>query len=416
MDMTPKRRMRLLGMCVTVVAALSTGVLPASGSTGTTGTPSQSKPETSAAEAAALTDAEARAGAEAQAPLVAAASRIQRAVDSGHDAGYAGIGLEDDHVVVWWKGARPAAVRRAISEARRTVTVRVEPAAHSRAELEAAAQEATDFITAHPDAGYHSVEVAYDGSEVVVNVDPASGRSATTAALPSAMDLPAGVPVRVQAKAPADLTGRLDDGPPYWGGGRITNTDNGGQCTAGWPVFQGGTEYMLTAGHCGRSGGGWNNGNNTRFFGTGSQEHVAHDLLLVRADVGPRMWDGGVGSGEFTKHVAGSGHTFPGEGLCASGSISGVQCGYTVTSTFTFSFLGQDVYGNWETYEDLVLASYCCGTASRRGDSGGPVFAVSGASDVIAKGTITGVADGGATLIFQDFVTAQNDFGINVAT
>lgn len=416
-----QRRVRTLGLWAIVVLVLSAAsALPASASSGSAGRAGEAGQAGQAkqlpGDAAALDqiDAEMRARMEAQAPLSATASRIQEVVDGGHDAGYAGIGLEAEHVVVWWKGAPPAAVRQAIREARRSVPVRIVRAAHSRAELESAAQGVADYIAANRHLGYNAVEIAYDGSGLVVNRDPSSARRSAATTIPSGMDVPSDVAVQVQDKAPLELTGRLDDFAPYWGGGRINNNDNTGSCTAGWPVRQGSTEYMLTAGHCGRPGGDWNNGNDTRFFGTGEQEHAAHDLLLIRADVAPRMWDGGVGSGEFTKHVAGSSQTFPGEVLCASGSVSGVQCGNTVTNTFTFSLTGFDVYGNLETYSDLVLADYCCGTASRDGDSGGPVFSLSG-PDVLAEGTITGYAADGAQLVFQDFVTAENDFGIGIA-
>jgi hypothetical protein len=402
---------RVLGLGAIVAAVLTVGSVPANGSGATADTDTGTGTGTSAA----MTSDETRDRMAAQAPLSAAAGDVQDVVDRGHDAGYAGIGLEDDGVVVWWKGTPPAAVRRAIRGAQREVPVRVVGAAHSRAELESAAQELTDHIAAHPEQDYHGVEVAYDGSGLVLDATPSAGRRSVANGLPAeverATDVPASVPVRVQEKDPLELTGRLDDTPPFYGGARINNNDNTAFCTAGWPVRIGSTEYMLTAGHCGRTGGGWNNGNDTQFVGNGTHEHVAHDVMLIQGNVANRMWDGPIGSGEFTKRLVGSDHTFPGEWLCASGSVSGAQCNYVVTSTFTFSLSDFDAYGNWETYNDLVLADYCCGTASRDGDSGGPVFSLSG-PDVIAKGTITGFAGGGSQLVFQDFVTAQNDFGI----
>jgi hypothetical protein len=400
--------MRVLGLGAIVAAVLTVGSVPASGSGATA--------DTADATGTAATD-ETRDRMAAQAPLSAAAGDIQDVVDRGHDAGYAGIGLEDDGVVVWWKGTPPAAVRRAIRAAQRDVPVQIVGAAHSRAELESAAQELTDHIAAHPEQGYHGVEVAYDGSGLVLDATPSASRPSTASGLPAdvdrATDVPASVPVRVQEKEPLVPAGRLNDTPPFYGGARINNNDNAAACTAGWPVRIGATEYMLTAGHCGRPGGSWNNGDDTQFIGTATHEHVAHDLLLVQTNVANRMWDGPIGTGEFTKTVVGSDHTFPGEWLCASGSVSGARCNYVVTSTFAFSVDGAlDVYGNPETWNDLVLADYCCGAAIIPGDSGGPVFGLSGPDAVIAKGTITGAWGGGSQLIFQDFITAQNDFGI----
>lgn len=343
----------------------------------------------------------------AQQPLVAAASKIQWAVERGADKGYAGIGLDKNEVVVWWKGDLPTEIRDIITDIRRTIPVRTTPAAHSRAELEAAAKGIANYTRANPRSPYYGVDIAYDGSGLILNADPGRTRPAM---LPTEMKVPNGIAVSVAEHQRPRLTGRLDDFAPYWGGGRIKNQDNGAGCTAGFAVTTGGTyNYMLTAGHCGRPNGGWNNGNDTRYFGTGAYENVEHDLLLVASHVAGRIWDGGVGSGEFTKGVAGWGWVFPGEWLCTSGSVTGALCDHVVSNSFTFSFCDTDAYGTTECYSDLILANHFYGsTASRPGDSGGPVFGLSGSDRVIAKGTITGVS-GTSGLIFQDFATAWRD-------
>jgi len=71
----------------------------------------------------------------AQRPYVDAASRIEGAA---HDAaGFAGVAVRDDRVVVWWKGDPPAQVAEEVGRSR--VRVEVRPAAHSWAELHVAA-------------------------------------------------------------------------------------------------------------------------------------------------------------------------------------------------------------------------------------------------------------------------------------
>jgi hypothetical protein len=263
------------------------------------------------------------------------------------------------------------------------------------------------------------VDIASDGSGLVVDADP---DRALPLALPIDMNVPAGIPVSVVKRKrlrfaytgpinalPKGLASRLDDTWPYWGGGRITNTDfrtdiNPVQCTAGFPVTAGGAQYMLTAGHCGRPGGAWTNGNNTEFFGTGAYEHVGYDLLLISASVGGAIWDGGVGSGEFTKGIAGWDWVWPGEWLCTSGSVTGALCGHVV-DYFTANYCDFDPYGSFECYDDLILAHQVYqSTAVNSGDSGGPVFGLSGSDRVIAKGTISG--GGGDQIMFQDFATA----------
>ncbi len=344
----------------------------------------------------------------AQQPLKAAAGRIERSAGRTAD-GYAGVGLGDGEVVVWWKGDLPQQVERTIADVRRTTRVRVVAAEHSRAELEAAAKGVENYLRAHPDSPYHGVTISYDGSGLSVLADPGSVR---TQGVPTEMKIPTGIKASVVEREAPKLTGRLNDYAPYWGGGRIQNNDNGAFCTAGFPVTAGGANYMLTAGHCGRPGGTWNNGNDTRFFGTGAYEHMAHDLLLISASTHGRIWDGGVGVGEFTKGVAGWDYVWAGEWLCTSGSVSGALCNHVVSNEFFFSFCDYDAYGNWECFNDLIISWQWDGwTASRPGDSGGPVFGLWGTDRVIAKGTITGYI-GSNGLIFQDFATAYYDFGV----
>lgn len=50
--------------------------------------------------------------------------------------------------------------------------------------------------------------------------------------------------------------------------------------------------------------------------------------------------------------------------------------------------------------------------AAQKGDSGGPVYRVSGSTTAQAKGTISGASDDGTMVVFQDFWTANQDFGI----
>lgn len=361
-----------------------------------------------------------RAKMEAQRPLVEAASRIQNIVDAGATDGYAGVVLDEDHVTVWWKGGVPAAVRDTIAEVQRTTPVKVAPAVHSRAELESAAEGIAAYMRVHPDGPYYGTMIAYDGSGLTIQADSTSvGPKATT--LPAEItQATAEVPVTVTVAPRPALAGRLDDTPYFWAGGRMNNNDNNSYCTAGWPVLGGdGYRYMLTAGHCGRPGGSWNNGNDTQYFGMGVYEHLSHDLLLVRALTAGRMFDGGVGSGEFTKRVAGSDHAFPGEWVCSSGSVGGARCWYQVTAVFQHTMCFNDVYGNRECYDDLVLARWDgAGPPLYSGDSGGPVFVPVGTGDVIAKGTMTGYwyEGQGRYLVFQDFITAQRDFGISIIT
>ncbi|MEO3808729.1 hypothetical protein ABGB17_06980 [Sphaerisporangium sp. B11E5] len=344
---------------------------------------------------------------EAQEPLRKAADIVRWSVERTKAGGYAGIELGGDEVVVWWKGTLPAAVQEAVTEARRGARVRVAPAAHSRAELEKAAHRVAEYMRTHPRSPYHSVVVAHDGSGLVVKAEQAG---LPPAPLPAEARPPAGIPASVVRQERPRLAGRLNDTAPFWGGGRINNNDNDSICTAGFPVLRYDSAFILTAGHCGRPGGSWNNGDDSRFVGTGAHEHVAHDLLLISAPVHGRIWDGGVGVGEFTKRLLGWGWVSTGERLCASGSVTGARCNFIVNGN-TYAMCARDVYGNSECYYDLIAADHeTWASAGTAGDSGGPVFVPWGSDGVIAKGTITATI--GRTLVLQDFATAWADFGI----
>ncbi|GAA1518079.1 alpha-lytic protease prodomain-containing protein [Sphaerisporangium rubeum] len=344
---------------------------------------------------------------EAQQPLTEAADLIRWSVERTKAGGYAGIELGDGEVVVWWKGTLPAAVQEAVTEARRGARVRVAPAVHSRAELEKAARRVADYVRTHPRSPYHSVIIAHDGSGLVVKAEQAG---LPPAPLPADARPPAEISVSVVPQERPRLAGRLNDTAPFWGGGRINNNDNNSICTAGFPVIRWDSAFMLTAGHCGRPGGSWNNGDDSRFVGTGAYEHVSHDLLLIAAPVHGRIWDGGVGVGEFTKRLLGWGWVSTGERLCASGSVTGARCGFVVNGD-TYAMCARDVYGNSECYYDLIAADHDqWASAGTAGDSGGPVFGLWGSDGVIAKGTITATI--GRTLVFQDFGTAWLDFNI----
>ncbi|MBB5781035.1 hypothetical protein [Nonomuraea jabiensis] len=349
----------------------------------------------------------------AQIPLQQAASRIRWAVERTKAPGFAGIALQDGQVVLWWKGSPPAAVQTAIASARQEAPIQTRRAPHSLAELEAASAAVVARMRANPASPFHTVVIPVDGSGLVVQTESNQADKASIL-----QDI--AVPVRVVQHERITPAGRLDDTAPFYGGMRINNNDNNSFCTAGFGVVAGGAEYLLTAGHCGRTNGGFNNGNDSRFVGTATQEQVSHDLLLISTDAGSRIWDGGVPGGlntggEFTKGVVGWDWAYSGEYVCHSGSRSGAVCSIQNSGNFTATTCGNDVYGNYECYTDLIYSERTNGSpACQGGDSGGPVFTLSGSSDVIAKGTITGC--GGNAMTYQDFGTAWRDFGVTPIT
>ncbi|MFC5186929.1 chymotrypsin family serine protease [Actinomadura harenae] len=358
-----------------------------------------------------------------QVPLKEAASKISWAMEkSGQRGGFAGIALQPKSVELWWKGKLPAAVSKAVGQARGVAAVEVKPARYSQAELKAAASGLIADMKKDPDYPINQVAGSLKGDGLVLTTrDKGRGLAARPTTL-------GGVPVTYVDGGAPSLNGRLDDDGEYAGGGAILNDDFPGEpkkmCTAGWGVIDTwGNSYLLTAGHCGRPGGGWHNGQwstpgTGKWVGRATQEHVGHDLLLINAPSTGRIWDGSRW-GDFTKHVVGWDWAYAYEWVCQSGATSGAVCGIQNTENFTYAeWFNADDYGNRGFFYDLIVARRVGGgPASRDGDSGGPVFSVSGDYDVVAKGTVTGTdTNHTSTLYYQDFGTAWRDFGITVKT
>ncbi|WP_182907396.1 trypsin-like serine protease [Microbispora sp. H13382] len=364
-----------------------------------------------------------------QAPLVAAADEIRKAVESGPSAGYAGIELAGDRVVVWWKDKVPGRVRAAIGRAGKAVTVEVRPAEYSQSELSEAADRLWAASGADHGGRVHAVKLALDGSGLTAAVreqDAALARQ----------ELPkVGVPVEMVAQEPMTLNKtRCDDDAPWYGGAAIRNatigtggpcggtSGPGYHCTAAFAVHINLVRYLLTAGHCGAPGDRFTDAAG-QTIGTAEAEHVGHDLLLIRVtgvvsvnDATGWIWDGKPGVNDFVKPVAGWGWTYKGQSLCVSGATSGATCGHVVDGKYT-EICGEDVYGNNECHDDLISAKRPLGSTVG-GDSGGPVFELTGDSSMVrAMGSHTGTirttsifGSKNEWTLFQDFGTATRDF------
>jgi hypothetical protein len=346
---------------------------------------------------------------ERQAPLVKAAGIISTAVDayaaSAAHSGFTSIVLADDAVVVRWQGAVPSEVQAAIDRARQDVAVEVRSARHSLAQLTNAAAAAKRALHQSADKAPFTVLIPSDGDGLGVEVegDVAKARGALRSV---------GMPVDVRYERNARPAGRYDDTAPFYGGGRILNADNGAGCTAGFAVTNGWTNFLITAGHCGRPGGGWYNGNWNLFIGTANTEHLNYDLLLVPANSSGRIFDGASGNAYSTRWISGFDRVYPNEWMCVSGATTGNVCSIQADTTQVYSYCSNDAYGNWECYGDMFRGwSRSGAVAVQPGDSGGPVYSVSG-SNGIAKGIISGQGNGGTKVIFQDFWTANVIWGV----
>jgi hypothetical protein len=344
-----------------------------------------------------------------QRPLVRAARIIRWEVERGQYAGYASVVIEDKGVALWWKGAMPRRMAEAVAEAAMIAPVRIARAEHSLAELKAAAAQ----IRAHifPGSTVQAIKFDPTGAGLILSVDetnaakalfdfdPQQATSFITQSLPEV-----DVPMRVTFEAPLTPVSRDNDQSPWSGGARIVNTTIGAGCTSGFGVRNGSGNHILTAGHCGSTGHRFTDGQG-EFIGNVGPRNQTHDVLLIPTpNANNRIYVGGANS-NTTKLVSGFDHVFIGELLCQSGVTSANATGAPVCNLRVLFF--------YQDPEDLVEAEQINGQiAARPGDSGGPVYSDQGGS-VIAKGTTTRVA--GSRLGFQDFITANRDFGVEIA-
>ena len=325
----------------------------------------------------------------AQQPLVAAAEKIQSAVEQGAYPGFAGIELEDRQVALWWKGDVPTSLTSVLPPA-----VVVKPAAHSLAELRAASDHIRSNIQVGPGNPVQGVKIPADGSGLVLSARPGTAFTAAQA----------DVPVRVVHEEPLAPVSRPDDSAPWKGGARIWNRNANTICTSGFGVRNSANaRFVLTAAHCGQAGSRFDDGTG-EFIGNVGPRHADHDIELVpTSNTTNRMYVGG-GTSNTTQTVTGWGHVFVGQYLCQSGVTSAEVTGGPVCNLKVLFF--------YSDREDLVEAEQMNGQpAARGGDSGGPVYSTS-SGGVVANGTVTRTA--GARLGFQDFATAFNDFGVYI--
>jgi hypothetical protein len=330
-----------------------------------------------------------------QRPLVAAAETLQAELTDL--PGFAGITLADKEVLLWWKGDVPAAAGQVVERASLRAPVRVAAAAHSQTELAAAAEKVNAWRKANPGAGVYAVKNPGDGSGLVLSAYPGIAQT-------SAAHVDAGVPLRVVHEEPMTPTARKDDAAPWKGGAGTWNQTNSTICTAGFGVRNSANaRFVLSAEHCGQVGHRITD-RVGEFIGNVGAGRDDHDISIIpTSDTANRMYVGD-GNSNSTVTVTGWGHVFVGQFLCQSGVTSAEQTGGPVCNLKVLFF--------YQDAEDLVEAEQTNGQpAARGGDSGGSVYSVV-SGGVVANGTVTRSA--GARLGFQDFATANRDFGVYI--
>lgn len=280
------------------------------------------------------------------------------------DDAFAGIEVSAERrlLTVYWKGQPPAAADAAMAEARSDEDqVEMLPAGYSEAELIAEGDKIAN------EDGVTAVAPKVDGSGLLVSM------------LPGHLGLIfSPIPITTDQADP-QAASRADDSPPYWGGARW----NG--CSNGFAISINGSSKMLSAGHCGANGNIAKDGGG-QTMGTVAGDNNSRDRLYINTNSAGRIYNGGVGAGEFSNAVSGATRSFVGNFICTSGAYSGTRCNSKVTA------VNQTINIGYLVYETVRAEQQDRQAAIGNGDSGGPVYSV--ASDntkVIAKGTNTAI-------------------------
>jgi hypothetical protein len=221
------------------------------------------------------------------------------------------------------------------------------------------------------------------------------------------------------------------DTNPFYAGGMIeeyqpsSGTTAGGACTNGFSWITGlGDPRIITAGHCYPdvwTDGGANDIDGARTdYGCGACYHegkaiastytsnsanpatnVNGDLAIINTDINPdgtwlgrqgapQMFVGGVNS---TDHIAVTGvdkWSAAGDQVCFSGSRTGTHCGSNDNGWGSYHV--DDTSASYSNVNHVVKASLGWGHCPFGGDSGGPVYKLSG-DTAIARGIISGSND-----------------------
>lgn len=334
-------------------------------------------------------------------------------------SGYAGLGFEGDGLTIHHKGRLTPGMDHAVREARRHGKITVKPARFSYTELDAAADRIGTSLMGRTDI--QSIEIRPDGSGLRVETMPATRAAAARAhairrgwsfrpvdSRLNGQDF--GVPVQVApAATTVDLLGcattcnRLDDTAAWNGGTRTLNPDAPAadpyyRCTTGFGVKRGTTTYVLTADHC-ATAPDRSYDNRLELIGSVYSGDWDKDLLLINARGFHRIFDGSPTTSN-TKNVLGWGYHAQGEYLCHSGATTGTRCNLR-TDGGDYRIYGCDSDGDCFYRSGLIKSTQIDGLpAAAGGDSGGPVFSLTG-SGVRAKGIV--IAGGGSTMYFQDW-------------
>ena len=211
-------------------------------------------------------------------------------------------------------------------------------------------------------------------------------------------------PVSLKTVAP---TSRGFSYPPLKGGLTIDSPQGltSYRCTSAFVASGGGSDYLLTAGHCGPVNSGWLHGSVFigRMTGNSFRNGSSADAGKIQIRPTDRSNLVYISDSNLRPIRAVNFSDVVGSSICMSGNTSGYVCGTIRSTDFTAD------YGAVTIYRQRT-ASF----PARAGDSGGPVFAANSAYGIIS-GNAT-YSDGNQDAIYSNIQLAQQALGVNVRT
>ena len=226
-------------------------------------------------------------------------------------------------------------------------------------------------------ATFASGKPAPDGSSITVGIETASDRTLRAAPLPEAFE---GIPVNFEREEMAISTTRARSTAPVMSGNYMTN--NSTSCTTGFPVLRGqDSQYnMLTADHCATVqnqtwyfGGGSHSAGKSTFQAPGDTDL---ELFIEPASLSTWVLVGNHTDNSTVAPIRGYVAPVGGNGICYSGSRSGLVCNNAADSADTYSCIGF-LTCYWTRWTNQAAGVPAAGN----GDSGGPVIALGQRAD-----------------------------------
>ncbi|MDR7381569.1 hypothetical protein [Promicromonospora iranensis] len=330
---------------------------------------------------------------------------VQSAVDHAAGAatelalvpGFAGVAVDyaAGKVTVSWKGEAPPAVGALATRVPDGVTVDVERAALSEADLRAASTRLMDSQRAlHGSGAVIAALPAEDHTGLVAEVSHDSAAARTTG-LAARLEQAAGVPVRVEvvdAEVQPTAATRRNDDAPWNAGGAMASRDGTDYCTTGFSIINAaGQHRIISAAHCNRRVGSIVRDGAGERLGKVTHRSLALDAQAIAPFDAPRTtgavfggpWNARPADSRYRFRVAGVQRPAVGQVVCTSGAVTGEHCGARIRATNVAWSCGDRTCHGFRASRDDG------GVVVGGGDSGGPIYGLVGGR-AYARGMIDG--------------------------